>query len=404
MCNRPLLILFSIIVVDLIGFGIVMPILPFYAGTYGASAGTLGLLLTVYAAMQFLFAPVWGRLSDRIGRRKVLAITLFAGSLSLVILGCATSLFWLFVGRACSGIFAANLSVASAYVTDVTTETDRAKGMGMIGAAFGVGFLLGPILGGLLAPHGYALPILVAAALTGLNALSVVWRLPEPAAHRSPETSPLADAFGNEDRGIRRLVFMNFLFTAGVALLETTMAFFLRDAFAYDAHHVAYLFAAMAAIMVIVQGGLIRPLTQRFGERRLLLAGSCLLAAALCALPLAHRLSWLLGALIVIAIGRGASQPALLSLVSRQAAPAHRGRVMGVFQSAASLARVAAPAFGGFVYDWSHPTVFVVAGGFVALVTVATARTRSAVPAHDWTAPPDCGQLGREGSEKIATY
>ena len=145
-------ILFSVVVVDLIGFGIVIPVLPFYAESFGASASVLGLLLAAYAAMQFLLAPVWGRLSDRIGRRPVLLATIAGTSGGLLVLGLADSLFWLFVGRTIAGAFAANVSVASAYISDVTDEHERTRWMGMLGASFGVGFLLGPAIGGLLAP------------------------------------------------------------------------------------------------------------------------------------------------------------------------------------------------------------------------------------------------------------
>ena len=179
--------LFSIVIIDLIGFGIVIPILPFYAKTYDADGLTLGALLTSHAAMQFVFAPIWGRLSDRFGRRPVMLITIAGTSVSLLALGLADSLVGLFAARLMSGVFAANISVATAYVTDVTAENERTKWMGMIGASFAVGFTLGPPIGGLLASYGHSMPMFVAAAMAAVNFGFALWQLREPEAHTNRE-------------------------------------------------------------------------------------------------------------------------------------------------------------------------------------------------------------------------
>lgn len=343
--------LFSVIVVDLIGFGIVMPILPFYAQHFGASATTLGLLLASYAAMQFIFAPVWGRWSDRIGRKRVLMMTIAGGAMSLVVLACADSLLWIFVGRMLAGICAANISVATAYVSDVTDERGRAAGMGLIGAAFGVGFVLGPAIGGVAAPYGYHIPIFIAAGLNLLNILHVGWRLPEPA-RLIPQT-PVRLRAVIAHRDVRPFLWMNFFFVIGVAQLESVFAFLMMDRFGYDVHHVAYLLVFTALIMVLVQGGLVRRLTA-VKDATLLLSGALVLAAALAGLGFVQSLPLLLVVLAGSSLGRGLAQPALLSLVSKRAAPDMRGAVMGVFQSTTSLARVVAPATAGLLYDW-HP-------------------------------------------------
>lgn len=368
--NRSLLILFSVIVLDLIGFGVVVPILPFYAEQYGASATVLGLLLTSYSAMQFAFSSLWGRLSDRIGRKKTLVLTIAGSAASLVLVGLADSLLLLFAGRILSGIFAANISVASAYVTDVTTEENRSKGMGMIGAAFGIGFLLGPALGGVLSRYGYHVPILTAAALSAVNFLYALWRLPETARHSKPglsqgevvETRVLAHP------QVFKLCAIYFLFTIAVNQLESIFAFFMMRRFGYDAMHVAYILALMALIMIVIQGGLIRTLTQRYGETLLLVSGSLLLGASFACVPWSPTVALLLLPLGIASVGRGISQPALMSLVSKKSTPHMRGAVMGTFQASASLGRVIGPVIAGALFDQGMPLPFYLAAGLMAAV------------------------------------
>lgn len=363
--NKPLLILFSVIVLDLIGFGIVIPILPFYAETYGANATILGLLLTSYAGMQFLFSPVWGKLSDKIGRKKVLLITMVGAIGGMIVLGSAPNLMWLFIGRIISGIFGANISVATAYVSDITTEENRAKGMGLIGAAFGVGFVLGPALGGLLSVYGYSIPIYFAAGLGLINVFYAKQRLPEshPA---TTATKPRLLEF-LRGPGILKFCVLNLLFTASVTQLEAVFAFFMMDRFSYDAVHVAYVLVFMAMIMVLVQGGLIRRLVPRFGEKKLLLVGALFLVIAYVAIPKSHSVAWLLLPLSIASMGRGVAQPSLLSMVSKLATPEERGAVMGSFQSAASLARIIGPVIAGILYDQNLPYPFY----FAALLMIA---------------------------------
>ncbi|HSA58151.1 MAG TPA: MFS transporter [bacterium] len=375
--NRSLLILFSVIVLDLIGFGVVVPILPFYAKQYGASATVLGLLLTSYSAMQFAFSSLWGRLSDRIGRKKTLVLTIAGSAASLVLVGLANSLLLLFAGRILSGIFAANISVASAYVTDVTTEENRSKGMGMIGAAFGIGFLLGPALGGVLSHHGYHVPILTAAALSALNFLYALWRLPEPARHHKPSLSQdeVVETRVLAQPQVFKLCAIYFLFTIAVNQLESIFAFFMMRRFSYDAMHVAYILALMALIMIVIQGGLIRTLTQRYGETLLLLSGSLLLGASFACVPLSPTVALLLLPLGIASVGRGISQPSLLSIVSKKSSPQMRGAVMGTFQASASLGRVIGPVIAGFLFDQGMAFPFYLAGGLMAAVFLLSLNT-----------------------------
>ncbi len=369
--KSSLAILFSVIVLDLIGFGIMIPILPFYAEEYGANATTLGFLLTSYAGMQFLFSPFWGRLSDRWGRKKILLLTMTGSSLGLLILGLANSLPMLFIGRIFSGIFGANISVATAYVSDVTTEENRAKGMGLIGAAFGIGFILGPALGGILSIHSYATPILFAAGLSALNVVYAWRRLGES---RSGQTrTPLGILKTLQLPAVSTLCLLNLLFTLGVTQLESTFAFFMKDRFGYDAKHVAYVLVLMALIMVLVQGGLIRRLAPRFGEKKLLISGALILALAFIFVPTSPNVAWLLFPLSIASLGRGICQPSLLSLASKSADPAIQGSVMGTFQSAASLARVIGPTVAGLLYDQNTSLPFYCAATLITATLILAA-------------------------------
>lgn len=363
--DRNLLILFSVVVLDLIGFGVVVPILPFYAQQYGASATILGILLASYSGMQFLFSSVWGRLSDHIGRKNVLLLTMGGSAVGLFILGTAHSLVMLFVGRILAGIFAANVSVASAYITDITTEENRTKGMGMIGAAFGVGFLLGPALGGALSKQGYHVPILTAAGLSIANMIYASWRLKEPARHHHVEaikTKVLADKY------VLKMCILYLVFTLGVTQLESVFAFFMKDKFGFDAMHVAYILALMALVMIGVQGGGIRSLSKKYGEKKLLLVGSLILTTAFMFVPLLSQVSFLLIPLTLSSFGRGIAQPAMMSLVSKKASPHMRGSVMGTFQASASLGRVVGPFVAGVLYDQWHASPFYLASILLVIV------------------------------------
>ena len=374
--RSSLLTLFSIVAIDLIGFGVVIPILPYLAESYGASATVLGVLLTCYSGMQFLFAPVWGRISDRVGRRPVMLFTIAGTSLSLLALGLAPSLFWLFVARLAGGLFSANVSVATAYVGDLTEGPERTRWMGLIGAAFAVGFILGPAIGGLLAPYGYQVPMLAAAGLAAVNFVYGLFSLREPPA-RAPDERRAALRLPPAGT-VRKLCMACFVFTFGVSQLETVFAFFMIDAFSYQAREVAYILVMMALIMAAIQGGAIRRLAERFGERRLIFGGSALLAISLAAVPWMPAVALLLVPLAVASIGRALVYPSMLGLVSISAAAEERGLVMGAFQSSASLARVLGPLVAGALYDVHIASPFVLAGALMVPVAAIAGGLASA--------------------------
>ncbi len=374
--RSSLFALFSIVVVDLIGFGIVIPVLPFYAEAYGASATVLGMLLTSYAIMQFAFAPLWGRLSDRIGRRPVLLVTIAGTALSLLLLGLAQSLAWLFAARILGGIFGANISVATAYVSDVTSEEERTRWMGMIGASFGIGFILGPAIGGALSPYGYGLPMLVAAGMAAANWIQAALRLPEPLRHQRDPAGSLGRLGVLQNPLVRRLCAANFTFAFAMTQLETVFAFFMLHRFRYDAREVAAILVMMALIMAVIQGGAIRGLAARFGEKSLLVGGAVMLGLSFAAVPWMNSVPLLLVPLAVSALGRAISQPSLLSMVSVAASPATRGVVLGAFQSGASLARVVGPLAAGALYDVSQGAPF----GLASLLMVGVVSLGLSLP------------------------
>jgi multidrug resistance protein len=381
-----LLTIFLVVFVDLVGFGIVIPILPYYAQQYGASAWQLGWLMTTYSLMQFVVAPLWGRLSDRIGRRPVLLVSILGTAVSMTMLGFAPSLFWLFVARTFAGICAANISTAYAYIADVTTEENRAKGMGMIGAAFGLGFIFGPAIGGILSRYGYQAPMFAGAALAILNVIFAFFKLEEPPLSAEARAANRTKRFdlGNirnalSDSRTRLAIGIFFLVTFAVTQMEVTFAIYLKALFGLDAQHAGELLALMGIIMVGIQGGAIGKLAKRFGEVRLIVAGLILCVASLAAFGSVATLSSVVIALSVLALGHGVLHPSLSSLASKGAAADRRGATMGVFQSAGSLARVVGPPSAGLLYDQLSKGAPFFSGAIVltfalAIVLVRTAR------------------------------
>lgn len=374
--QRALLSVLSVVVVDLIGFGIAIPVLPFLARDFAASGLQLGLILTAYAAAQFAFAPVWGRLSDRLGRRRVMLVTIAGTSASLLWLGLADSLATLFLARLLAGVFAANVSVAAAYITDVTDESERTTWMGRLGACFGVGFVLGPALGAAFSGWGHGAPMLVAAALAAGNFAYAWFALAEPVRDpAAPEAAP-PERVGRfaalVEPTVRRVCLLNLAFSIAVVQLETVFAFFMNDRFGYGVFEVAWIFVGMAVLMGGIQGGGMKALSARFDERQMLRGGSLLLAVSIACVPLAGSVAVLLVPLAFSAIGRAVLQPSMMSLVSLRARPEQRGVVLGTFQSFASLGRVVGPLAAGLLYDAELAAPFWFASALLLVLCLGT--------------------------------
>ncbi|MGB0620239.1 MAG: MFS transporter [Myxococcota bacterium] len=363
----PLGVLFSVVVVDLVGFGIVVPILPFWAERFGASGAWLGILLASHAAAQFAFAPVWGKLSDRIGRRPVMLVTIAGTSVALAFLGMADSLAQILIARLLAGVFGSNISVATAYLTDVTDEADRTRWMGMIGASFAVGFTLGPPIGGVLAEWGYGTPMYAAAGMAALNFVWAAARLREPERRTDrpePDLTSRLDVL--KAPAIGRVCLTYFLFSLAVTQLETIFALLMLHKFGYGPFGVAMVMLGMAVVMGGIQGGGMKRLSERYPERSLVLAGLTCMTIAFVLVPLPETVAWLLIPLGIAAVGRGISQPPMMSLVSLLADEGSRGLVMGVFQSTASAARIVGPIAAGLLYDQGAAYPFWAAAGLTA--------------------------------------
>jgi DHA1 family tetracycline resistance protein-like MFS transporter len=397
--RSPLLFIFLTVFIDLLGFGIVIPLLPTYSKAYGASERDLGLLFTCFSGMQFLFAPMWGRLSDRIGRRPVLIGGLVGTSLSYVLFANAHGMAMLYVSRLLAGFFAANVAVAFAYIGDVTKPEERAKGMGLVGAAFGLGFTFGPPVGGIMSTWSLALPGYAAAGLSIAAAIFGWLRLPEPPVHASEASRDFhaTDVRGALSQGrTGTLVVLNFLaifaFTAfesmfirfGFTLFPTVfhlpaaVSEWKLDDIIRGGRQAGYYMFYIGIISALIQGGLIRRLVPKFGETRLVIAGPLFLGLALAIIGVASSWWMVLAGCALLPLGFGLSNPAIAGLMSR-AAPANRqGAYLGVSQSAASLARAVGPYVAGWCFAISPRAPFLVAAcvvcGAALIATVYRAR------------------------------
>jgi MFS transporter, DHA1 family, tetracycline resistance protein len=371
MKRSPLLILFITVVIDLLGFGIIMPLLPLYVDRFGGREITAGWLATSFSVMQFLFAPIWGRISDIKGRRPLILLSLAGSALAFFLFGVAQHLWVLFVARIAAGILtAASLPAAYAYIADVTPPERRARGMAMIGVAFGIGFACGPMLGGWLGrQYGLAVPAFVVAGMAAANFVWSWFALPESLpADRNRAVARRVVFF--DWRGFQRAyrspligeLFTVFAFsTFAFAMMESTFTWvilrrFVQPTFAAGvassvvekaaAGTAGSVFVIVGVAAVLAQGAVMGGLAQRFGDARLIRAGSILLAATLWGIGFTTSLVILKVLAAGLAVGSGMTNPALSSLVSRAADPAERGSVMGVQQGLGSLARMVAPLVG----------------------------------------------------------
>ena len=283
--TRPLLVIFLTIFVNLVGFGIIIPLLPFYAETFGASPLVVGMLFAVFSLCQLIAAPILGDLSDRYGRRPILIVSLIGTVISFVMLALAHSITMLFIARIVDGLSGGNISTARAYVADVTEPKDRSRAFGLIGAAFGLGFIFGPAISALLAPISYTAPIWAAAGIT-LVATGMAWVWLPETVHRAHAGTgmPFRNVMAMMARPtLRRVLLMDFAYWLAFAIFQTTFALFAAARFGFDATRTASFFAAFAVMGAIVQGIFIRKIVQRFGDKPTLMLGLVCAAVGLIA-------------------------------------------------------------------------------------------------------------------------
>jgi DHA1 family tetracycline resistance protein-like MFS transporter len=378
MKKPSLLVIFLTVFIDLIGFGIVLPLLPRYADQFGAPGWGVGLIISSYSIMQFFFAPWWGKLSDKIGRRPVILVSTAGSSLSYVLFAVAsgwegnTGLWMLLVSRVFAGIGGANLSVASAYIADVTSTENRSKGMGLIGMAFGFGFILGPAIGALSAMQfGLAGPGWVAAAICGTNFVLACFVLVEsrkPASEPAPDRPKLEQWMHTlKQPKLGFLIGIFFLATFCFACFESTLPLLLDRTFHYDETQLGYLFAYCGFVAAMVQGGLVGRLVKRFGEPMLISLSLIGVAVSLALLPFMGSLGAMLIALGLFAIFSGINRAPTMGMISLNAPENEQGSTLGVAQSAGTLARIFGPIFATTLYMVKPALPYVICAG-VALI------------------------------------
>jgi DHA1 family tetracycline resistance protein-like MFS transporter len=381
---RALATVWFTLFLDLVSFGLILPVLPFYATNFGASPAVVALLSTVFSLAQFVMSPVLGRLSDRRGRRRIMLISIAGSAMAQLVLGLSTALWMVFLARLVSGICNANVSTAHAYVADRVAPHERARYMGMMGSAIGLGFVVGPIIGGLLSlpsmPH---LPFFVAAGLSALNFLMAVAWLPES---RRPEggVGPTAPR-----RSLRALLRRDVWATpigvfATIALgfymafssMESSFALFTEARFSWTARETGYYFTFVGLVIALMQGLVVGRAVRRLGERRTLLVGLAVLGAGfLMQGGIPSVVGLVLGGLFA-AGGNGLLNPSLSALVSRTSSKDDQGLNMGLVQSASSLGRITGPALAGPLFEVVAPGAPLLFAGLVVLAVLLFARSR----------------------------
>ena len=377
--TRPLVVIFLTIFVNLVGFGIIIPLLPFYAETFGASPLVVGLLFAVFSLCQLVAAPILGDLSDRYGRRPILIVSLIGTVISFVMLALAQSITMLFVARIVDGLSGGNIATARAYVADVTEPKDRARAYGLIGAAFGLGFILGPAISAVLAPVSYTAPIWAAAAIT-LVATAMAWFWLPETVHRAHAGTgmPFRNIAAMMVRpALRRVLLMDFAYWFAFAMFQTTFALFVAARFGFDAPRTALYFAAFAMLGAFVQGVMIRSIVQRLGDKGTFMLGLVCAASGLVAATLTHSVGLFAVSLVPLALGIGFGHPTISSLISRAGRADEQGRVQGAASAVESLGRTIGPVWGSASFQrFGEAMPYISAAGFLIMTLLLSVGHR----------------------------
>ena len=390
--SRPLLVIFLTIFVNLVGFGIIIPLLPFYAETFGASPLVIGILFASFSLSQLIASPLLGDLSDRWGRRPVLILSLIGTAISFAMLAVAQSLLMLFAARIVDGLSGGNITTARAYIADITTEDERPRAYGFLGAAFGLGFIVGPALGGAFSTISYTAPIWAATVITvAATALAWVW-LPETVhrAHAGGVSAWRALADLSQRPGLRLLLSIDFIYWMAFAVYQTTFALFGARRFGFDATHTGYLLSGFGVLGVIVQGALVGPIAKRLGSRQTLVVGLVFAAVGWGGSAFTYSVPVFVAMLVPGAIGIGLCNATLSTLVSNAASPREQGRVQGAAGALESLGRTAGPIWGNAVLqEIGEGTAYGAAASLLIVAAVMAERYHPAArPDSDGSPPP----------------
>ncbi len=386
--SKKIFVIFLVVFIDLLGFGILIPILPIFSqNVLNMSETQIGFVAGIFSLMQFIFSPLWGRLSDIYGRKPIIIFSLIGNVLSYILLGLVlhglfASVFLLFLSRSLAGFFSANIGAAMAYISDITTPQERSKGMGIIGTAFSLGFVFGPFIGGVLAKrYDYGTPIFLSAALSLISLIlaTIILKesLPEDLRRQAKLVSiKLKDGWVRFVKAIKHpnvglLIILYFISTFSIANIFSTFQLYAESkaGFELDIEQISYIFAYLGIIGALTQGVLIRPLVKWFDERKVYIAGNFIMAIGLGTIPLSHHsITMLLLSCLLMGFGNGLNIPIGLSLISKFTERDEQGGILGLNQSLSSLARFMGPSWGGFVYQFLGFFAPFFTGGFMMLI------------------------------------
>lgn len=364
MTDKRMWIIFLIVFVNLLGFGIILPLMPYYAESLGAGALTIGFMAATYSLFQLLSAPVLGELSDKIGRRPVLIFSLIGTTASFVLLGAANSIVLLFISRVIDGISGGDISTAQAYIADITSKEKRTQGMGMLAAAFSLGFILGPALGGILSRFGYNVPAYVAAAVTVVATLLTYFFLPESLDMTKVREQKKKKYFNIKDfydvlthPEVGLIVVISFFVMLAFALMQGTFALFTEHTLHIGAEQNGYFFAYLGLVGVVIQLFLLKRILAKLSEPAVATIGIFLMALSLGLIAISGNVAMMFVALTFLAMGNSVSNPVLTGLVSKLSPADEQGNIMGITQSTGSIARLVGPVVGTLIYSRFGPRV-----------------------------------------------
>ena len=373
--NKALIPIFIVVFVDLLGFSIILPLLPFYALKFNVSPEMIGMIAAVYSVCQFGASPVLGALSDRYGRRPVLIYSQFGSMVGFLLLALAGNIWIIVLSRVVDGISGGNITIASAYVADVSEPKDRASAMALIGVAFGLGFLFGPLIGGeLSAAFGIAAPAYAAAFLACTSMMLTIFYLKEPVVHRTVGERKKGLAYYTEAfnylkiKNLRTMLIIFFFFALPFSLYVSMFSLYAHLELSFNEREVGRFLAYVGFLGIIWQGGVIRPLVKKVGELSLLRFGLAAMSLGLLGLVLADNWQQLAMVALVFSFGTGVTRVVLSSLVSQMAPPDKKGGVIGVSSSIESFTRIIGPILGGWIIGTIHPNYIGYIGGAMAAV------------------------------------